>query len=635
MTVSATPRTIETGILAAPENLSHLLANQPSDPYTLPKERSGYARHARFATMSRLLTCLVNEHLVTALCVTATNTEFLILTSGEDECGDWSTDSLVFQLRHRPILAPMDSRSAWSNVFRVSMIDPEDLGLGAWRTEKLDLTQGIWGGLELSNPIDLMRMVGRWRQLDKEAVDEICSELLSSMNHQEHAYVLQETQTVLDIQTATAIDWEQSLTEGHATHPMHRARHALPPLSPLKIDTEFRHIQLRFVAVSKDMMAVEGKYTELIMPMLESATPITKSDSPDIGQKLLLETVDLQTEVVIPVHPLHMPAIQKLFPFARVLDFVAEAEAQASLRTVSPRALASSGLDIKLPLGIKTSSALRTVSTYSAYLGPRLTKILPAMLANNQDSPLVSEEPASVILRDTNPDIAKYLACIIRRNPQSMCSNRDVAVVAAALTERLSNGRSIVCTSLPGMDTQEARVNFLRVYVQKLFRAFLPPIITHGFTFEAHQQNTLVCISKHTSMPTRFVIRDFGGIMVYMEMFTKANSGVAIPMLPNNSTTAKSMEDVYGVAYHTLIQCQVHRLVRALNLHYSGIGWRIVREELAVVVPSTEPLWQAWMEKEVLLKSFVTMKLGGLYRNYVYSKVPNILLYEGEQLGVK
>ncbi|KAJ1719411.1 hypothetical protein LPJ53_005828 [Coemansia erecta] len=635
MTASATLQTTEDRILAAPESLGRLLASQLTDPYALPKDSDGYARHARFATMSRLLTCLVNERLVTALCVTATNAKFLIVTSGENDCGEWSTDSLVFQLRHRPILASVNPHGRWSNVHQVSMLDPEDLGLGAWCTTKLNLAQGIWDGLELPSPVDLMHTVGRWRQLDQAAVDEICSELVSSMTHQEHAYALQETQKVLDLQAATAMDWEQSLTEGHATHPMHRARHALPPLDPLAVDTEFRHLRLRFVAVPKDMMVVEGDYTKLIMPLLESATPIIRSDSPSASQKLLLESVNLHTDVVIPVHPLHMSAIQIRFPFARILDFDAEAEAQASLRTVSPRALESSGLDIKLPLGVKTSSALRTVSTYSAYLGPRLTRMLPEILANNPNSPLVSGEPASVILRNSDPDSAKYLACILRYNPQSLCSNGDVAVVAAALTERLSDGRSIVCTSLPGMDTQETRVDFLRVYVQKLLQAFLPPIITHGFAFEAHQQNTLVCISKRTGMPTGFVIRDFGGVMVHMETFASANNSVAIPMLPNNSTTAESMEEVYGVAYHTLIQCQIHRLVRALDLHYSGIGWKIVREELAAVVPRSNPLWHAWMEKEVLLKSFVTMKLGGLYRNYVYSKVPNILLYQGERLGVE
>ncbi|KAJ2787844.1 hypothetical protein GGI15_000413 [Coemansia interrupta] len=515
------------------------------------------------------------------------------------------------------------------------MLDPEDLGLGAWRTEKLDLAQGIWDGSMLSNPIDLMRTVSRWRQLDQAAVDEICSELESSMLHQEHAYMLQKTQKVLNLETATAIDWEQSLTEGHATHPMHRARHALPPLDPLAVDAEFRHLRLRFVAVPKDMMVVEGDYTKLLMPLLDSATPVTGSDNPDAGRKSLFEYADLQTEVVVPVHPLHMAAIQIRFPFARILDFEAEADAQASLRTVSPRALASSGLDIKLPLGIKTSSALRTISTYSAYLGPRLTAMLPQMLANNPDAPLVSGEPASAILRDYDPDVAKYLACILRRNPQSLCSNGEIAVIAAALTERLSDGRSVICTSWPGMEKQETRVNFLRIYVQKLFRAFLPSIITHGFAFEAHQQNTLVRISRHTGMPAGFVIRDFGGIMVHMETFSKANNGVAIPMLPSNSTTAESLEEVYGVAYHTLIQCQVHRLIRALDLHYSGVGWKIVREELAIVVPPTEPLWHAWMEKEVLLKSFVTMKLGGLYRNYVYSKVPNIILYQNENAGVE
>ncbi|KAJ2231962.1 hypothetical protein IWW45_005320 [Coemansia sp. RSA 485] len=632
------PATAAVAPLAIPRRLACLVADSPDSPFALPKTAQGYARRAQFATMSRLLTCLVNEQLVTALVATAAEegspatARLLIVAKDIDHfCGKWAPGTLVFQLRHQPMLA--DDPMRYPNVRQVLFLDPDDLGLCAWRTEDPGAAKGSesesdqheWQGAELVCPTDLMNAVAGWRALDPDAVQGINSELLSSMQHQEYAYSQQDTRPELDIRTATTIEWEQSLTEGHATHPMHRARHAMPPLEPLAVDTELRHLLLRFVAVPRDRMVVEGKFSDLIAPLLHAAAQLNPaSDNPT--QSPLSGYVDLQTEVVVPVHPLHLPAIQKRFPFARVLPFVADAQAQASLRTVSPAALQSVGLDIKLPLGIKTSSALRTISTWSAYLGPRLTQMLPSTLAQNAEAPLVCGEPASVILRDSDPDAAKYLACILRRSPQSLCAEGERAIVAAALTERLSDGQSVVCARWPNMETASQKLHFLGVYTKKLFEAFLPPLLTHGFAFEAHQQNTLVVVSEDTGLPTRFIIRDFGGIMVHMPTFVKATGGIEVPMLPNNSTTAESLDEVYGIAYHTLVQCQLHRLIRALGLHYCGSGWQVVREEFCRIVPPSEPLWACWMGKQVSLKSFVSMKLGGFYRNYLYSSVPNILL---------
>ncbi|KAI8324170.1 hypothetical protein GQ54DRAFT_257013 [Martensiomyces pterosporus] len=458
-------------------------------------------------------------------------------------------------------------------------------------------------------------------------VDAVGKELDSSMLHQEHAYAHREELPELDLAGSSAADWEQSIVEGHATHPMHRARHAVPPLVPFTPQTEFRHIALRFVAVPREQMIVQGSYDELLAPLFAAATP---TETRSAGGE------DDAAEVIVPVHPLHLPAVLERFPFARPLPFESPAEAQASLRTVSPVALLDSGLDIKLPLGAKTTSALRTVSAWSAYLGPRLSSFVHGMLEDMPGAPLVADEPASVILRHSDNDVAKYLACIVRLSAQKLCrdqSEDERAVVAAALTERDGSGRSVVCTKW-GLDTAEKRREFLRAYVAKLFDAFLPPLMSHGFAFEAHQQNTLVRFDARSGQPVGFVIRDFGGIMVHMESFRRATGGAEIPMLEGNSTSAESLDEVYGVAFHTLIQCQIYRLVRALELHYSGGGWQVVRQEFERVVPRGCGLWEAWTQREVKLKSFVSMKLGGLYRNYVYTSVPNILFYQDEAQGI-
>ncbi|KAJ1959278.1 hypothetical protein GGI12_004417 [Dipsacomyces acuminosporus] len=646
-------------VFAVPTSLAHLLRSCDASPYSLPNTQNGHYHHSCFATMARLVTCLVNERLASACCVTTQanheDVSFLIV-SGPSSCDGslsrmWAVGSFIFQLRHVPVLNNNPDEACWANVRRVAFLDPDDLGVWAWRTCSVDIPQGRWTGTVTTCPLELLSHVGRWNSLSPDDIDALGYELDSSMAHQQHAYAHRHELPDLDLAKSSTIDWEQSIVEGHATHPMHRARYAVPPLLPFTPETEFRHLPLRFVAVPRSQMIIQGDYDELLAPLFAAATStdalIADSAASISGeeklavqeqqQKSMLDFVDLSTEVVVPVHPLHLLAVTTKFPFARVLPFESPAEAQASLRTVSPLALADQGLDIKLPLGAKTTSALRTVSTWSAHLGPRLAPYLRAMASGLPGSaPLVAEEPASIIVSNPDNDVAKYLACIVRLNAQRLCveqSEHERAVLAAALTERDEDGHSVVCKKWR-LDTVEKRQVFLRKYADKLFAAFLPPLLSHGFAFEAHQQNTLVRFDSRTGDPVGFVIRDFGGIMVHEETFRKATGGMTIPMLDGSSTTAADPDELYGLSYHTLIQCQIHRLVRALELHYSGNGWQIVREAFDRAVPGSCALRDAWMRKEVKLKSFVSMKLGGLYRDYVYTSVPNILLYQDEEHGI-
>ncbi|KAJ2547285.1 hypothetical protein EV175_005283 [Coemansia sp. RSA 1933] len=619
-------------VLNVPGGLSRALRECEACPFQLPKTDHGVYHRTCFATMSRLLTCLVNEKLVSGWyvrCAATPDASFLLVSSPKcghpplTECAIWSKGSLVFQLRHRPMVdAVVDSR--WRNVRHVQMLDPEDLGVWVWRTSAVDLDQGKWMGTVVTSPLELLRLVGEWNGLEPDVERGIREELESSMAHQMHAFAHRKEQPQLTLRSS-AMEWEQSIVEGHATHPMHRSRFAEPPLEPVEPDTELQHIELRFVAVPRERMDTSGDYHALLMPLLEAAHSVGEND-----EQRLLDSVDLASEIVVPVHELHLPAVRELFPFARELPFAAPAEAQASLRTVSPPALESSGLDLKLPLGIKTSSALRTVSPWSAFLGPRLTPLLPLVVNGGvADVLAVAGEPASTIVRDH--EMAKYLACIVRRNTQALCtSGGERAIVAAALTERNADGVSVV-RELWGLETDDSALRFLRTYVQLLFAAFLPPVLAHGFAFEAHQQNTLVRVDAASRRIHGFVVRDFGGIMVHPQSFRRS-TGHDCPMLPGNSTTARSIDDVYDVAYHTLIQCQINRLIRALDLHYSGRGWAIVRDELARAVPADSALYAAWMgSSSVRLKAFVSMKLGGLYRNCLYTTVPNILLYNDDQ----
>ncbi|KAJ2794091.1 hypothetical protein H4R20_006340, partial [Coemansia guatemalensis] len=120
---------------------------------------------------------------------------------------------------------------------------------------------------------------------------------------------------------------------------------------------------------------------------------------------------------------------------------------------------------------------------------------------------------------------------------------------------------------------------------------------------------------------------------VHRETF-RHSTGVDIEMLPDACTDAQTMYEVFDLAYHALVQCQLHRLIRALDLHYHGDGWAIVRKSFEQRVPKEHPLRHAWYQASFDFKCFITMKLDGLYRDFLYLKLPNILFYKDEAEGV-
>ncbi|KAJ1894680.1 hypothetical protein LPJ66_005041 [Kickxella alabastrina] len=634
-------------LLQQAKSLQSHLSSCPHDPFMAPTTHTGYSKRAIFSATSRLLTCLVNEDIVNAYYVEynhAMEISYIVFVPCGSETLELFGRSIVSQVRHRPILSGTPINASIS-ACQVRMLDPEDLGLGQWiwRSESISFEQ-------VADPSHIMLEVAKWNRYDGSKVQAICDELTSSVSNQLYAYEHRKLDPA--ILTSTAIEWEQSIVEGHATHPMHRARYSLPPLKPIVPETEMFHINLEFVAVPRSELRIEGFLEELLNPLYSAAdftstTPSNEGNSNDNittvsstststpNSQYILDFVDRSNEAVLPVHPLHMPAVLEMFKFARKLPFSVPAEAQASLRTVCPQAFVSLGYDIKLPLGIKVSSALRTISPWSTFVGPQITKVIPEILrgAPVQDALLIAGEPASAVSTNQNFDIAKYLSCIIRNDPEHICRPRGERVIlAAALTGYSDDGTSMVVRQW-GLDNADRRRRFLQSYTDRLFDAFLPPIMNHGFAFESHPQNSLLRIDAETGEIKGFIVRDFGGVKVHLETFTHS-TGATIDMLPDSCTNAAIMYEVYDLAYHTLVQCQLHRLVRALDLHYCGSGWKIVRESFERHVPESHPLRSTWYQETFDLKCFVTMKLDGLYRDYIYKKVPNVMFYCGESEGI-
>ncbi|KAJ2720055.1 hypothetical protein GGI07_004857, partial [Coemansia sp. Benny D115] len=236
-------------LLPQAKALQSHLGSRSNDPFSFQKTPAGYAQRALFATNSRLLTCLVNENIVDAYFLeyghTAATCCIVFVPSGTSPASPESDHGyMVSQIRHRPVVSA-EQVAGQSDVQRVRFLDPEDLGALQWIRRSQSGTPAL-----VAAPEQIMAVVGEWNSYDEDKIAAICSELASSVENQAQAYQIHRPE--LDILTSTAIEWEQSIIEGHATHPMHRARYAVPPLDPISPDADLFHLQLTFVAVPRD-----------------------------------------------------------------------------------------------------------------------------------------------------------------------------------------------------------------------------------------------------------------------------------------------------------------------------------------------------------------------------------------------
>ncbi|CAI2165170.1 487_t:CDS:2 [Funneliformis geosporum] len=575
---------------------------------------------ANFAIASRLLASVINEGIVNAIFQSNHNTpnnvteskksgEMIVLPNFEKTYFNNENCIISIPTLHKPITSAFIQR-----LDKVELIDPWDINYPiniikfkeplSFRNGDIESSMKfIFSSLnsndsiEAISPVELMRIFGAWMKLDDDIVKQVNAELDSSVQYQAYTYKNHNHQLSL---LSSSIEWEQSLLEGHATHPMNKARLAITPIPEILPGTyDFTSPLIRFVEVPLDKMVIRGSYIKTIEKILKltSSSPPTPSEN----------------TIIMPVHELQIPNIISRFPFVKILPgkYFIKAKSQASLRTVIIPNL--DDIAIKLTLGIKVTSALRTITPWTVHSGTGLGNVLDK-LEIDRNLLKVCKEFAGVYPIEENYDIAKHLSCIIREDFNGQNSDGESVIVCSALTERDEFGKSVV-ERVCNLDTLQKRVDFLNRYVHILFKAFLPAVLVNGFSFESHLQNVLARFDSKSGQLVGFVVRDYGGIKHHQDTLF-ASIGERANVLKDNVTEAKDLIEVYDLLYHTLILCHVHRFVRALHLHYNGIGWDIVRKHFKQIVPKDHLLYKTFLEQDKINnKCFIRMKCDGLYRD--------------------
>ncbi|KAF0451181.1 IucC family-domain-containing protein [Gigaspora margarita] len=331
---------------------------------------------------------------------------------------------------------------------------------------------------------------------------------------------------------------------------------------------------------------------------------------------------------ILPVHELQLPNISAKFPYVKILppEYSIKSSSQASLRSLVVPSIPE--LVFKVSIGIKTTSALRTISPWSTHGGTEFTKIIDKLYVD-KNILKIAPEIASATVNEQDFAIAKHLSCIIREDYNDQTSGGEKVIICAALIEKDENGISFV-ERVFRLDTEEKRIKFFERYSQLLFAAFLPSALYNGVSLEAHLQNVLARFDPHSEQLVGFVFRDFGALRFHQDTLY-SSTGIRVNLLKDNVAEAYDLDEVYTTLYNKLIFCHVYCLIYALNLHHSGVGWKIVRKHLSELIPRDHLLWNLWLENKVFkLKSFLRMRIEGLYRTYLYEECPNLILYKCE-----
>ena len=142
-------------------------------------------------------------------------------------------------------------------------------------------------------------------------------------------------------------------------------------------------------------------------------------------------------------------------------------------------------------------------------------------------------------------------------------------------------------------------------------------MIHNGVAFECHPQNCVARFDVHSKELKGFIIRDFGGLRIHAPTL-KATTGVDLDFfIAGHSVIAETLEDVHTRMYHTIFHNHFQQLIRVLGLHYNGLGWNIVRDQLKMTIPTDHPLYETWLSplRQTLPgKCFLRMRMSSMDR---------------------
>lgn len=315
-----------------------------------------------------------------------------------------------------------------------------------------------------------------------------------------------------------------------------------------------------------------------------------------------------------------------------------------SFRTVVPEGAA--GLPhVKLPVSLRLTSVQRTVSPKSAVMGPRLTRMLARMVADEGGFggklAIVGEDiGVHYIDPQGDDDRARHLSVLFRSNPMRQRSEALFPVPAGTLfADSPVDGRALVTelVALSCGDHADGALQFFAHYADTVLGAVLGPYLLYGIAFEAHQQNSFIMID-HAGKPVRLLARDFGDLRVHGPSLRR--TALTLDVFRPGHNVFETDGPVRDKLLHATMLCHLSELGLLLARSYrfaEDRSWDVLREAaiaaFARLRERTEPgRWHA--ERHAVLaaawpaKAFLKMRLSDTSDD-VHGVMPNPLARAG------
>lgn len=204
---------------------------------------------------------------------------------------------------------------------------------------------------------------------------------------------------------------------------MHRTLLAQAPLEPIT-PGDLAHVKqpnIVFIAIPRPSIITVGPLEEVLDPLLKEHEVNVSVVSPDC--------------IILPCLQSQLPSIHKTLGSAvSVVSSVPfQGKAQSSLRTISLPSSNAFRHDLKLALACNISSALRTITPWTALIGPEISRILRDTIPSDM---WICNEIAAATGSQKDFDIAKHCSVLVRENLEEKAKAiGQNLIVSAALTE--------------------------------------------------------------------------------------------------------------------------------------------------------------------------------------------------------
>lgn len=385
--------------------------------------------------------------------------------------------------------------------------------------------------------------------------------------------------------------FEQWGSMGHPYHPNFKAKIGMSAEEVLLYSPEFQPaVNIQWCALHQSIASVhtlDENYIEFISHAFPSIIKQWEQSLRDINYPV-------EEFYPIPTHPWQLThklssCFNDLLKTGKLIilkNFQHVTKPSMSFRTM----MTPEGMHIKLPVGVHTTSAVRTVSPASAYNGSALSRCINEILQKNdyfQNSMYLMADCAGIFV-DTRlfPEEARHLSAIIRQSPLDFLKETETAVPFAALfntcplTHRPLFIEIMMAAGIP-FET------YFKVGVHLLLRGQLHLYLKYGIALESHQQNTIIVFKNH--QPIKILNRDLGGIRIYRKQLEK--SGYCINLFPDSIIESHSIDAVRNKFIHANLQSTIGYWIDLIS-KYSTVKatklWGIVKEELLCLLHEIE-----------------------------------------------